>query len=97
MRGKKVHLQPSARVDGDIYHNTIAIEQGAYFEGKSRRVEDPTADFEEDIDQDLTSVSSRQSHASLQDHLQHSLSRNSLYYGDRPKLEEGSLEDTELT
>ncbi len=43
IRGRKVMLQASSHVDGDIYHNTLSIEQGAFFEGKSRRSEDPTA------------------------------------------------------
>jgi cytoskeletal protein CcmA (bactofilin family) len=43
VRGKKVILQSSSHVEGDIYHQTLAIEQGAFFEGKSRRSEDPTA------------------------------------------------------
>lgn len=45
VRGKRVLLQSTSRVEGDIYHLTLAIEQGAYFEGKSRRTEDPTAGF----------------------------------------------------
>lgn len=43
VRGKRVLLQTSSHVEGDIYHQTLAIEQGAFFEGKSRRTEDPTA------------------------------------------------------
>lgn len=43
VRGKRVLLQTSSHVEGDIYHLTLAIEQGAFFEGKSRRTEDPTA------------------------------------------------------
>jgi cytoskeletal protein CcmA (bactofilin family) len=43
LRGKRVLLQSTCRVEGDVYHQTLAIEQGAYFEGKSRRTEDPTA------------------------------------------------------
>jgi cytoskeletal protein CcmA (bactofilin family) len=42
IRGKKVMLQSSSHVEGDIYHQSLAIEPGAYFEGKSRRCEDPT-------------------------------------------------------
>jgi cytoskeletal protein CcmA (bactofilin family) len=42
IRGKKVILQSSSHVEGDIYHQSLAIEPGAYFEGKSRRCEDPT-------------------------------------------------------
>jgi len=45
VRGKRVLLQSTCRVEGDVYHLTLAIEQGAYFEGKSRRTEDPTAGF----------------------------------------------------
>jgi cytoskeletal protein CcmA (bactofilin family) len=43
IRGKKVTLEAASHVEGDIFHTTIAIERGAYFEGKSRRVEDPAA------------------------------------------------------
>lgn len=43
IRGKKVTLEAVSRVEGDIYHKTLAIERGAYFEGQSRRVEDPAA------------------------------------------------------
>lgn len=42
LRGRRVVLQSSSRVEGDVYHNQLGIEQGAYFEGKSRRVDDPT-------------------------------------------------------
>ena len=42
VRGRRVMLQSSSHVEGDIYHSALAIEQGAYFEGKSRRSEDPT-------------------------------------------------------
>lgn len=44
IRGKRVVLQSSSKVEGDIFHNQLAIEQGAFFEGKSRRMDDPTAD-----------------------------------------------------
>lgn len=43
VRGKRVLLQTSSHVEGDVYHQTLAIEQGAFFEGKSRRTLDPTA------------------------------------------------------
>ena len=35
--GKTVALQASSQVDGDIHHMSFAIEQGAHFEGRSRR------------------------------------------------------------
>jgi len=44
IRGHRVTLQSSSHVEGDIYHQSLAIEQGAYFEGKSRRSDDPLTD-----------------------------------------------------
>lgn len=41
VRGLRVTLQAQSHVEGDIFHQSLAIEQGAYFEGKSRRSEDP--------------------------------------------------------
>ena len=41
IRGVRVTLEATSEVEGDVYHKTLAIEQGAYFEGKSRRQEDP--------------------------------------------------------
>ncbi|MGE8942061.1 bactofilin family protein [Leptospira interrogans] len=46
IRGRKVMLQSDSKVEGDIYHKTLAIEQGAFFEGKSRRSDDPLAGVE---------------------------------------------------
>jgi cytoskeletal protein CcmA (bactofilin family) len=43
IRGERVTLQSSSHVEGDIFHMSLAIEQGAFFEGKSRRAEDPIA------------------------------------------------------
>lgn len=44
VRGLRVTLQAQSHVEGDIFHQSLAIEQGAYFEGKSRRSDDPMAD-----------------------------------------------------
>ena len=41
VRGKTVALQSTSKVEGDVYHQSLSIEQGAYFEGKSRRMDDP--------------------------------------------------------
>ncbi len=41
VRGLKVRLTSSARVEGDIIHKTIAIESGAHFEGSVQRHDDP--------------------------------------------------------
>jgi cytoskeletal protein CcmA (bactofilin family) len=35
--GKTVALQASSRVEGDIHHMSLAVEQGAQFDGRSRR------------------------------------------------------------
>lgn len=40
IRSKKVMLQATSQVDGDIFHQSLSIEQGAMFEGKSRRMTD---------------------------------------------------------
>lgn len=44
VRGKRVLLQTSSHVEGDIYHQALAIEQGAFFEGKSRRSSEPLSE-----------------------------------------------------
>jgi len=41
IRGSKVRLSATGRVEGDIQHTTIAIEAGAQFEGSVHRSEDP--------------------------------------------------------
>jgi cytoskeletal protein CcmA (bactofilin family) len=33
--------QAASHIEGDVFHRSLAIEQGAYFEGKSRRTDDP--------------------------------------------------------
>ena len=53
IRGRKVMLQSSSHVEGDVHHQSLAIEQGAYFEGKSRRSEDPLSGLQRP---DATSV-----------------------------------------
>jgi cytoskeletal protein CcmA (bactofilin family) len=42
VHSRRVMLQTTSQVEGDIYHQSLSIEQGAMFEGKSRRTtEDP--------------------------------------------------------
>ena len=43
IRGNSVTFQSASRVEGDVFHKTLAVEQGAYFEGKSRRSDNPMA------------------------------------------------------
>ena len=44
INGDHVTLQPKARVSGDIHHRSLAIAQGAHFEGWARRSEAEAAD-----------------------------------------------------
>jgi cytoskeletal protein CcmA (bactofilin family) len=37
VRALRVMLQSTARVEGDLFHKSLSLEQGAYFEGESRR------------------------------------------------------------
>ena len=41
IRALRVTLQAMCHVEGDVYHQSIALEQGAFFEGRSSRTEDP--------------------------------------------------------
>ena len=43
VRGNSVTLQSNSRVEGDLFHRSLSIEQGAFFEGKSRRSDNPTS------------------------------------------------------
>jgi cytoskeletal protein CcmA (bactofilin family) len=42
--GLRITLQAQSHVEGEIFHQSLAIEQGAHFEGKSRRSDNPLAD-----------------------------------------------------
>ncbi len=59
IRGMRVTLQSSSHVEGDIYHQSLAIEQGAFFEGKSRRAEDPMTGTQKlDVQSETTTLRS---------------------------------------
>jgi cytoskeletal protein CcmA (bactofilin family) len=45
IRGNTVTFQGGCRVEGDVLHRKLTIEHGAYFEGRSRRSEDPTGQY----------------------------------------------------
>lgn len=40
VKAKSVALQPTAKVDGDIHHQTLVIAEGAEFDGRVRRPKD---------------------------------------------------------
>lgn len=44
IRGRKVQLCSGAKVRGDIFHASLAIEPNAVFEGAVKHAQDPTAD-----------------------------------------------------
>lgn len=49
IRANRVTLQDTAVVESDIYHKSISIEQGACFEGSSKRRDQPmTVEIEQD-------------------------------------------------
>ena len=37
VKADRIVLAASCRLEGDVFHQSLSIEQGAYFEGKSRR------------------------------------------------------------
>ncbi len=43
IHGVRVTLESSSQFEGEVFHKTLAIEQGAFFEGQSRRSDDPVA------------------------------------------------------
>jgi cytoskeletal protein CcmA (bactofilin family) len=45
IRGVRITLQAQSQVEGDIVHQSLAIEQGACFEGTSRPSENPLAEI----------------------------------------------------
>lgn len=42
IRGQNVVLHPTAKVEGDITHGTLAISEGAEFDGRVKRAKDPS-------------------------------------------------------
>ena len=49
VKGMSVVLQSSARVDGDVHHHKLEVEQGAWLDGRVRRPQD-TAELKPDLD-----------------------------------------------
>jgi cytoskeletal protein CcmA (bactofilin family) len=43
IRANNLTLRAASHIEGDMYHRNLSIERGAYFEGKSRRTENPMA------------------------------------------------------
>src|SRR5690606_2330585 len=41
IRGRRVQLSSTSHVEGDILHEALAVETGAFFEGNCRHSDDP--------------------------------------------------------
>ncbi|HAC59072.1 MAG TPA: polymer-forming cytoskeletal protein, partial [Rhodobiaceae bacterium] len=41
IRGRRVQLASTCHVEGDILHEALAVETGAFFEGACRHSDDP--------------------------------------------------------
>jgi cytoskeletal protein CcmA (bactofilin family) len=41
IRGLRVVLQSGAKVEGDVHHQVLSVEQGAFLDGRVRRPNDP--------------------------------------------------------
>lgn len=44
VRANRVQLSSSSHVEGDIYHQALAVETGAFFEGNCRHSDNPMAE-----------------------------------------------------
>lgn len=42
IRGRQIQLAATARIEGDITHSSLSMENGAFFEGQCRHASDPT-------------------------------------------------------
>ena len=56
--GLRVTLQGQCHVEGDIFHQSLAIEQGAYFEGKCRNSDNPLAEIKAPVANDSANFGS---------------------------------------
>src|SRR5262249_6424815 len=50
IRGKTVALKHSAHVEGDIHHTSLAIEEGAEFDGRCRLLSSPPSQAAENLE-----------------------------------------------
>lgn len=49
IRGMKVVLQTGAKVEGDVHHQVLSVEQGAFLDGRVRRAQD-ASELRPDLD-----------------------------------------------
>lgn len=44
VRADRVYLMSSSHVEGDIFHKSLTVETGAFFQGHCKRIQDPKSD-----------------------------------------------------
>ena len=57
VRATRLMLQSTSHVEGDLIHQSLAMEQGAFFEGKSRRSDDPLSTSQTTVEEATQSES----------------------------------------
>jgi cytoskeletal protein CcmA (bactofilin family) len=57
VRATRLMLQSTSHVEGDLIHQSLAMEQGAFFEGKSRRSDDPLSTSQTTVEEATRSES----------------------------------------
>jgi len=65
IRALHVHILNGAHVEGDVLNESISIENGAFVDGKIRRVDDPLGE----LDQDYQPAATPEQHYEYEDHL----------------------------
>ena len=60
VRGLRVSLQSTSHIEGDVYHQALVMEQGAFFEGKSIRSDEPLASEPRQNSPDSPAISARE-------------------------------------
>ena len=57
--GKRVHLCATSHVEGEIFHEALAIESGSFFNGSVHREKDPLAKASIPLDVPTTSTDAK--------------------------------------
>ena len=65
VRANSVNLMSSAHVEGDVFHNSLAVESGAFFQGQCKRVDNPTSDAAPRSKSDSASASQKSDKADV--------------------------------
>ncbi len=52
IKGRNIRIEKSAKVKGDLFHETLSVEAGAYIEGKLTHKKDATQEKPKEVPQD---------------------------------------------